>query len=493
MHENVGRNQIQYTTIKSACRSNHDQYFSIESAYLDNHSTSSRITQYNKIDKLSNESKLQGHKKQCISGKICLEYLRNDDTKTIFRNEIVDEMNDEFQFFRSEEAEFKMNCMTKDFFDSNTDLQVQRNHEINFFLMDLRYSVSIVEDDTDVESSDFFSAQHIRSMNFEDGDTVEEETIEKDNKKFSYDNPNSVSKMKAIIHSLTQQFDSKVNEMSVIFKWHKMTYVDLSQIVLFLGDIYENFKFLAKGTFGKVFKAKDKFTKQTVAIKVMINKFNCNINSLPEIKALLFSKHENIVALKEVIRINNLFFLVLEYVPYNLIDFYCAKKYKAGLMQELVKTVKFLHENGIIHRDLKPENILVTGYGKIKITDFGHCSFKEKYPNSFHGHYSTLGYKPPELFEKNIIHSNAVDIFAIGCIFYELLTAEELFYEENRLVHLSVLNKSLQNERKFYEQLLSDLDSKFFAKIILKCCRFNPIARISLQKLESKLDGVELV
>jgi len=87
--------------------------------------------------------------------------------------------------------------------------------------------------------------------------------------------------------------------------------------------------------------------------------------------------HENIVKLKEVIRVNNDLHFVFEYMEQNLYDI--MKEYKGEAMEEedikcyiyqALKGLDYMHKHGFFHRDMKPENVLVTG-AVAKIADFG--------------------------------------------------------------------------------------------------------------------------
>jgi serine/threonine protein kinase len=88
--------------------------------------------------------------------------------------------------------------------------------------------------------------------------------------------------------------------------------------------------------------------------------------------------------------------------------------------------MKYVHDKGICHRDLKPENILLTDTEIIKICDFG--SAKIITPTSKNTPYIVSRYyRAPELILACSDYSNKIDIWAIGCIFAELMTLRPLF------------------------------------------------------------------
>eukprot|EP01102_Stenamoeba_stenopodia_P020368 TRINITY_DN7892_c0_g1_i1.p1 TRINITY_DN7892_c0_g1~~TRINITY_DN7892_c0_g1_i1.p1 ORF type:complete len:230 (-),score=55.57 TRINITY_DN7892_c0_g1_i1:37-726(-) len=102
-------------------------------------------------------------------------------------------------------------------------------------------------------------------------------------------------------------------------------------------------------------------------------------------------------------------------------------------MWQLLNGIHYLHQNWVIHRDIKPSNILVMGAGKeegtVKIADFGLARIFQspQRPLSDNGVVVTVWYRAPELLLGAKHYTEAVDIWAIGCIFAELLTASPLF------------------------------------------------------------------
>lgn len=91
------------------------------------------------------------------------------------------------------------------------------------------------------------------------------------------------------------------------------------------------------------------------------------------------------------------------------------------IFAEVVLALEYLHENDIIYRDLKPENIIMDADGHVKLADFGlsRTGFKkEDVSNSFCG---SPEYLSPEMLVNNSKHNRMVDIYALGCLLYEML------------------------------------------------------------------------
>ena len=100
-------------------------------------------------------------------------------------------------------------------------------------------------------------------------------------------------------------------------------------------------------------------------------------------------------------------------------------------MIQLTSAVQHAHENNIIHRDIKPQNVLVKDDGTVKITDFGialaHDAVQLTQTNAVLG---SAHYLAPET-TRGETPTNQVDIYALGIVFYELLTGSVPFNGDN--------------------------------------------------------------
>lgn len=198
---------------------------------------------------------------------------------------------------------------------------------------------------------------------------------------------------------------------------------------------------LGEGSYGKVYKVKDNLRGQLVALKKV--KFHWDKvqgipqSSLRELAILKESNHENIIKLYDIIQSTDHsfeLFLVFEVSDMDLrkyihINGYTLQKVKIrNILKELVKGVDYLHKNRIIHRDLKPENILLSKAGdQIKIADFGLSRTIHNPLRPYSREILSLWYRAPELCMGYKHYSIGVDTWAIGCIFYELVSGHPLF------------------------------------------------------------------
>lgn len=200
---------------------------------------------------------------------------------------------------------------------------------------------------------------------------------------------------------------------------------------------YETIDFLGEGSFAKVSKAKDIKTEEVVAIKKLKKKYTTwqECVDLREVKSLnKLKQNDNIIKLKEMIRIEDTLYLVFEFMEknlYQLITDRQNKKLSEGqiryILWQTLQGVAYMHKYGFFHRDLKPENLLVSKDEKIKIADFGLAREIRSIP-PYTDYVSTRYYRAPECILKSLNYNSPVDIWAVGCIMAELYNFKPIFY-----------------------------------------------------------------
>ena len=200
-------------------------------------------------------------------------------------------------------------------------------------------------------------------------------------------------------------------------------------------DRYKKLIKLGEGTYGDVSKCLDQLTNKTVALKkIKILEENEGIPStaLREISILKELIHPNIVQLLDIYNDTKKLYLVFEYCKTDLHKFIKEKQSLnitqlssstvIDIMTQILRGISYMHGHRILHRDIKPSNILMDG-STIKIADFG-LSRSIGIPIKIYTlEVVTMWYRPPELITTHpVAYSSAIDMWAIGCVFAELLT-----------------------------------------------------------------------
>ncbi|XP_032094849.1 cyclin-dependent kinase 20 isoform X3 [Thamnophis elegans] len=212
-------------------------------------------------------------------------------------------------------------------------------------------------------------------------------------------------------------------------------------------DQYSILGRIGEGAHGIVFKAKNIETGETVALKkVALRKLEDGIpnQALREIKALQeIEENQHVVQLKDVFPHGTGFVLVFEYMLSDLSEVIrnseqpLTEAQVKGYMLMLLKGVAFCHANSIMHRDLKPANLLISSTGQLKIADFGLARVFTSDGDRLYSHQvATRWYRAPELLYGARKYDEGVDLWAVGCIFAELLNNSPLFPGENDIEQL---------------------------------------------------------
>ncbi|XP_053226877.1 cyclin-dependent kinase 20 isoform X4 [Podarcis raffonei] len=212
-------------------------------------------------------------------------------------------------------------------------------------------------------------------------------------------------------------------------------------------DQYSILGRIGEGAHGIVFKAKNIETGETVALKkVALRKLEDGIpnQALREIKALQeIEENQHVVKLKDFFPHGTGFVLVFEYMLSDLSEVIrnseqpLTEAQVKGYMLMLLKGVDFCHANSIMHRDLKPANLLISSTGQLKIADFGLARVFTSDGERLYSHQvATRWYRAPELLYGARKYDEGVDLWAVGCIFAELLNNSPLFPGENDIEQL---------------------------------------------------------
>jgi eukaryotic-like serine/threonine-protein kinase len=198
--------------------------------------------------------------------------------------------------------------------------------------------------------------------------------------------------------------------------------------VLFRGQSLGKYKIispLGSGGFGSVYLAEDTWIHKRVAIKVP-HRQNLDFGELLKEPRLLASlSHPNIVAIITAEKQENLFFIVMEYVPGETLEHIIGVNGPLDLGRaldvacQICNAVDYAHRQGVIHRDLRPANVLVSETQVAKVADFGTSRFLE-----IAAHGTTVIGSPPYMAPEQF-HGKAVfasDLYSLGVTMYQMLT-----------------------------------------------------------------------
>jgi serine/threonine-protein kinase len=198
--------------------------------------------------------------------------------------------------------------------------------------------------------------------------------------------------------------------------------------MLFRGQTLGKYRILSSlgsGGFGAVYLAEDTWIAKQVAIKVPHKQHLDFGELLKEPRLLASMSHPNIVTMLTAERVDDLFFIVLEYVPGETLESLIAREGALALERaldfacQMCNAVDHAHQAGVLHRDLRPGNMIVSESGVLKVTDFGTSRLLEI---AAHG-TTVIGsppYMAPEQFRGKAVFAS--DLYSIGVTMYQMLT-----------------------------------------------------------------------
>jgi len=276
-------------------------------------------------------------------------------------------------------------------------------------------------------------------------------------------------------------------------------------------------RLIGQGAYGIVCAAVNSETNEEVAIKKIGNSFANRIDAkrtLREIKLLCHMDHENIIAIKDVIRPPQRENFKDVYIVYELMDTDLSQIIHSKqplsvdhcqyFIYQLLRGLKYIHSANILHRDLKPSNLLLNEDCDLKIGDFGLARTNSD-TDSMTEYVVTRWYRAPELLLNCSEYTAAIDIWSVGCIFMEILKREPLFPGSNYVEQLKLITEFIgspddsdlgflrsDNTRRYIRQLPQVPKQPFAQKfpnmdedardLVEKMLVFDPSKRITVEE-----------
>lgn len=264
---------------------------------------------------------------------------------------------------------------------------------------------------------------------------------------------------------------------------------------------YEIRSILGKGAFGQVLRCTDHKTKETVAVKIIVNTPQMKKQGEAEISMVTFLNEEDPNDSNCIVRVLDTFHfrdhscIVFEMLGNNLYEFSKSNYFKRAAInqvrtigRQILKAIKFTHSRGIVHCDMKPENVLLLlgSNVKIKVIDFGSaCYIGQKHFDYIQSRF----YRAPEVM-LGIQYGPPMDIWSFACVIAELAMGKPLFPGGNECHQLQlqmqvlgsipddVMKKATRREVFFDE----------YGKIFPYNGRRKKVGSVSLQKITGITD-----
>src|SRR5690348_8934441 len=258
---------------------------------------------------------------------------------------------------------------------------------------------------------------------------------------------------------------------------------------------FELHQLIGEGAMGTVWRAYDSVLHRYVALKLLARAGRtpeARDRFLREARAAAALQHPSIVTIYDLGESDEQLYIAMELVDghdlSSLIALHepLALERKLDVVIEVLQGLSYAHERGIIHRDIKPSNIRLASDGAVKIMDFGIARLQSADATGSGAIIGTPTYMAPEQITNGAI-TPATDIFAVGCLLYELLAYHKPF--EGETVH-GVLYQVLTTDPKPLRYLAPSIPAAL-ERVVAKALNKVPEERYeTARQMQSALFGI---
>jgi serine/threonine protein kinase len=269
---------------------------------------------------------------------------------------------------------------------------------------------------------------------------------------------------------------------------------NLSSVVLAaLGQRYEILAEAGHGSMGNVYKARDRETGETVALKLLKPEIASDQAMMDRFKnELLFARkitHKNVCRVYEFNRAAGVAYTSMEFVEGESLRSVLNRfgglplRKSIDLSLQICSGLKEAHAQGIVHRDLKPENVMVDSQGNVKIMDFGIARSMEAVTRLTGTMVGTPAYMAPEQVSGKPVDYRT-DIYSLGLMLYEMFTGAPAFVADNPIaIAMKQMRDTPIPPHEVEPAIPIDIE-----RSILKCLEKDPARRFqSIAELDKAL------
>ena len=245
-----------------------------------------------------------------------------------------------------------------------------------------------------------------------------------------------------------------------------------------VNDRYRVERSVGRGGMAEVFLAHDLLLDRPVALKVLFPEYANDPTFVErfrrEAQSAAGLTHPNIVAVYDWGKVNNTYFIAMEFVQGRTLASILKEKLRLTARQacdvavDVASALGFAHENGVVHRDIKPGNILIGSTGQVKVADFGIAralgSAVEEGLTQTGSVMGTATYLSPEQAQGSQPDPRS-DIYSLGVMMYEMVAGRAPFIGDNAV---GVAYQQVHGVPPALSEFVSDIPREFEA-IVAKC------------------------